>query len=61
MPTKGLCQEHVIFLQHMLNNLRSFLLQVEEMRSKDDSKESHIILEECLQDNDWIENVSCFQ
>lgn len=45
----------------MLNNLRSFLLQVEEMRSKDDSKESHIILEECLQDNDWIENVSCFQ
>ena len=29
------------------------------MRSKDDSKESHIILEECLQDNDWIENVSC--
>lgn len=32
--------------------------QVEEMREGDDSKKYHIILEQCLQDADWIESVS---
>ena len=34
------------------------IFQVELSRTGDELKESHVILEQCLQDNDWIQSVS---
>ena len=32
--------------------------KVEQMREGDESKKYHVILEQCLQDTDWIDSVS---
>jgi len=53
------CRDRVILFSRLHHSKYHFFLRcqkkVEEMRTLDETKESHIILEECLQDNDWIQ------
>jgi transcription elongation factor Elf1 len=55
------CKEKIELFSRLHHQKYNFYMncrdKVEEMRGGDENKESHVILEQCLQDNGWIQKL----